>query len=402
MRKQLKKISVFLALTIISGSGAARAISEDATNNGAPAALNNSKVIKEFHCQSTLQQSMLDLGRQAGFTAMVDDELKGLKIEADYVDLSVADILKLIAAKYKLAFEAITPGTILVSKIETLDPRKSEADSAAVSASTLSAGAVQSTAIVPIEAGTEPEKYVPELKESKKAVLLQGGIEHHESLSTVPMELRAGAQISATKMKAMEALVPDNMWTRLPNWAAGSWKCYSQTAYYRYSYKYRSKDFDVDTFMNKGAETMGHQKDRKGDLWEWQRAHYWTVTEGEHHFHLSFHREAEASYKDEKQFTIHFIGTRLIVDKVTRKIVRTCQMESIQTYTCPDKGIIRCKSSIKVFDENGLPESLQKSISYRYKIKEYEPWNYDRGEDIRKLFKQYLTMHGLSDLIPTK
>lgn len=57
---------------------------------------------------------------------------------------------------------------------------------------------------------------------------------------------------------------------------------------------------------------------------------------------------------------------------------------------------------MKRFDEKGQPVTLMKGIAYSKKIRDYRPAFICRGENVPKLFVQYLRRSGLEHLIPAR
>ena len=112
---------------------------------------------------------------------------------------------------------------------------------------------------------------------------------------------------------------------------------------------------------------------------------------------LDYHQALETRYKDETQFTEVFHSIRVVIDKATHRCLKVCQTEAVQTYTCPEPDIMKVACSIKTFDEDGQPTALQKGISFSYRIKGA---GFVKNPNIRNYFAQYLTSHGLADLVP--
>lgn len=91
-------------------------------------------------------------------------------------------------------------------------------------------------------------------------------------------------------------------------------------------------------------------------------------------------------------------GRSCLVEAISRIVVNTDQTESIQTYTPAGNGLTRVDASIKSFDQDGKATSISKVFALRKRTSEFEPWDRMRGQDLRKLFNEYLESHGMREL----
>ncbi|MBY0549271.1 MAG: hypothetical protein K2W95_18495 [Candidatus Obscuribacterales bacterium] len=363
----------------------------------------------EFTCESSsLRQALLDLSRKAGASFIFDEGLTDRKISERFEGVPVSRIIETLAGKYNFEVECIAQNTFLIQPAAAVESSNAQVpmnQATPVSASTAGLeDSLLALATPPAGAGgettTPPEAEPTEMAIPPKHLMLEGGIRLSDKMPPVDESLKAGATFTEQKMKKLEAQAPDNQWARLPNWAGGKWKTRSQSNYYRYSYQHKSKDFSVRTFTFRAGEGLGYQTDRRGDLWEWDRANYWTRAENDEMYVLDFHKHLETKYKDEKEFTEYFVSTRVIVNRSNMRVERCYQMESIQTYINPEPGVMRCRASMKEFDETGMPVELVKGVCYSTKMKEYAPVVQCRGENLPKLFAQYLKRNNLAHLIP--
>ncbi|MBY0356729.1 MAG: hypothetical protein K2W82_01905 [Candidatus Obscuribacterales bacterium] len=227
--------------------------------------------------------------------------------------------------------------------------------------------------------------------------MLQGHVEHQDSLPPLETSLQAGSRFDTTKLKALS---PDNLWYQIPSWMAGTWKTTTDTNYYRYSYKTGGKNFAVDTFNCLSQSTIGWQKDRNGQIWEHANSPYLTFAELDHKFDIDLIKQKEIVDTQAKQITIYYRGARLVVSKHNKLITDSYQLESIQTYTPFGNNLLKVDASVKIFDSYGRPERLAKALSFEQRIKPFEPWNVYKGRNMVALFREYLITHNLADLLP--
>ena len=198
----------------------------------------------------------------------------------------------------------------------------------------------------------------------------------------------------------LKKLSPDNQWARLPDWAAGSFKWKFSSTYYSFTYGMKSEDYSVDTRMAKSGETRGWQKDRFGNIWEYSYKDYYTKTECEDTFSVSLVKDAELLQVSGEKFIMRFVAVRAIVSKYTQRIIATRQTESIQTYTPYAENIVKINGSVKSFDEDGNPLTLEKVLTLEQRILPYQSRDSYRGQNMRALFAEYLVSHGLASSVP--
>jgi hypothetical protein len=358
-------------------------------NNGLPVVPARRLYSTDTHC--TVRQLVLEIFRNSGSHVLFADNVVDETITRPPNGVSANAVLEKLARTCELSFEQIGTDTIYVTHAPPAVPPVTEAAPASTpSAEELTLDEALSRPVAP-----PPER--ADRTTNAQPVVLKGNLEHRSQMEPVDKRLRVGAKVDITKLRA---LTPGNVWARVPNWAGGTWKTKSMTAYYRYNYIHNTKNLLVDSFMNKGAETFGWQRDRNGDIWHRVLTEFYTVVEGETEFDVDLHSEHEVVEQDDQHFLVRHVATRAIVDKQTLRVRRVTQCEALNYYTRLSADVLRCKSSIKEFAEDGKPASLQKAVSYETRSSGYSDWNVYRGRAMRPLFMEYLSTHGLSHLTP--
>lgn len=227
--------------------------------------------------------------------------------------------------------------------------------------------------------------------------VLRGRVENSERLPPVAQTYRAGSKINLAKL---QALTPDNHWYRIPEWAAGTWKTETNTQYYIFNYGIKTNTCDVNTFMARGEDTRGFQRDRCSNIWHYCARNFVTQTEKQESWGFSLVKEALPLEVSQNKMIVQFRSIRFNVDKSSGTILRTYQCESIQTYTPYHDGLVKVLSSIKAFDENGTPLHLTKAVSFHSRILPFISIDLYKGRNMRGLLAEYLTSQGLSELVP--
>jgi hypothetical protein len=341
-----------------------------------------------------LQQIIRNACRAAGQHVLFDAEVDNRDVEIVFRG-RLSGLFKTLGDRYQLDFEQLGTDTVYVTKAppkpEPPAENRNDAEPQELVVASAATNNIDDILKMPVRPAA-----VNAPATGKRTTMLQGSIEHKSQLDPVQRNLRVGTTVNIPKL---QSLTPGNVWSRLPNWAAGSWKTLSMTAYYRYNYHHKTKNMLIDTFMDKGTETFGWQRDRNGDLWHFVGTDFYTISEGETDYSVDFHKFHEVPEQDDKHFVVRHVCTRAIVGKKTRKVQRVFQAEALNVYTLANESTIRCKSSIKEFDADGQPASLQKGISYEARVRAYAPWDTHKGKDMRALFREYLLSHGLEQLI---
>ena len=371
--------------------------------DGISALLAKDPLLPPLQCRADdLRQTLTDLSRKGGVRFIFGNGLESKTVTGNFDRLTVSQILESVADSCDLTYEGLAPNTILVqtrSQLPTVGAAGSHDDPSSAALSCGMKSQDSSTAAPVSLISSMPAQAIQAVLPVKK-IRLESGVAMSDRMPPVDLSMRPGAMFSEANLTAMATAVPIDKWVRIPNWAGGCWGSSRQTNYYIYSYETKSKDFTAFDFEAKSLASFGFQRDRRGDLWQWDRANGWGKVELANSYHYSFHRAVEIDYRDEKEFIMHFVSTCFHVDKLDMRIKLVCQTQSIQYYTNPAPGVMRCRSLIKCFDENGMPKSLTKGSACSFKLQEFLPIDYARGENVRELFTQYLTRNSLQHLIP--
>jgi hypothetical protein len=227
---------------------------------------------------------------------------------------------------------------------------------------------------------------------------LKGSIKHADKLSPLSNLLKAGVTFSEQNMPK---LTGSTGWYWIPTWFAGTYSTQKNTTYFYKDLQTGYSEAIDETHTAISKETIGFQKDGKGNLWEYQYGPYRQRVIGDTDFTIQQVQEHEPLEVTGNKVVVRYKGIDVRVDKVTNKIKRTTQNESIQVYTKNSDNTIKCRSSMKVFDTDGNPLSLQKLYSIKTRIKPFSEVTTYKDKDMRKDFVNYLVGKKRYDLLPT-
>lgn len=230
-----------------------------------------------------------------------------------------------------------------------------------------------------------------------RPILLQGSIEHSDHLSPVIPSLKPGIRYDAAKISLPYS---GNKWYKIPAWLAGTWKQESTTCYYSYNYKSFHVDYNQEHLFTIGFDELGWQQDRLGGIWQYQHAPYVAAVDGGEHIEFQYVQSVYPIKTAPDCVVLKFRGTTVHVDKLSRRILETVQVESFQTYMPYGRDYFKCLASIKVFDDYGRPARLQKNVSASVRTEPFAPIGVHNGVDIRAKFREFLLSHNLNKLLP--
>ncbi len=232
--------------------------------------------------------------------------------------------------------------------------------------------------------------------------VLQGEVNYSDRLPPVESYLRSGVSFDPNVLKKTSTTI---QWFNIPEWLAGAWALQNQslTRLYKQDLKTGEKTSAPYEFKAERASiVLGHQTDKLGGIW--------------HCAAVPYNRETYYPQSDETEKTIvvlikpikinkdkaviEYRSKRVRVNKKTGKIVKCTQDESLQTYTRMDRNRIKCSGVIKQFDQDGNAIAIYHVAGVSDQIQPFTPVAELRGNDLVTLFREYLTMQGLTDIIP--
>lgn len=232
---------------------------------------------------------------------------------------------------------------------------------------------------------------------AQSPTMLKGHVEHQESMPPLEASLRAGNSLDAKQLKL---ITPNNIWCQIPPWMAGKWKTTTNTTYFTHNFQTQAKTFDINTFNCRSLDSLGWQKDRKGEIWEYSRNSFTSFASLDDTIVIQLTRCCEFIDMQPLKTTVYFRSIHVYVSKYSKRIARSDQRESIQTYIPFGNNLMKIDCSIKVFDDYGHPVKLIKTLSIDQRISPFKPKDVYEGKNMRELFREYLINHNLADLVP--
>ncbi len=228
-------------------------------------------------------------------------------------------------------------------------------------------------------------------------VLHGGAIVHAEALAPVEPQLQAGAVFNE---QSLPKLQPNNDWYWIPSWFAGQKHLDSETILQDYNFQTGQTITPNRTVMNRQDLSIGFQQDRNGQIWEFKRAPYTTTAEGARSFTTMLVRNRDPLQVDQNRVVLRLVETSIIVDKKSRRIIKTMQEEQINTYVPAGPGTINLQTSIKSFGADGRPQVQETSMRVVTQSAPFQPVNSYQGLDLRSMFRDFMIAKGYGKLLP--
>lgn len=228
-------------------------------------------------------------------------------------------------------------------------------------------------------------------------VLHGSAVVHAEALAPVEPQLQAGVVFNEQSLPKLQA---NNDWYWIPRWFAGQKHLETQTIVQDYSFQTGQSINPNRTVMNRQDLSIGFQPDKNGEVWEFKRAPYTTTTEGPQTFTTMLVRNRDPLQVGQNGVVLRLVETSIIVDKKSRRILKTMQEEQINTYVPGPQGTINLQTSIKSFGADGAPQIQETSIRVVTQTAPFQPIDTYEGKDMRAMFRDFMLAKGYGSLLP--
>lgn len=228
---------------------------------------------------------------------------------------------------------------------------------------------------------------------------LEGRIEHSEKLAPLPDGLMQGGKFDE---QSLPRLNTKNNWVPIPTWLAGTWQFKSETVTHMNVIKASTRYPPVPFVLrNEFEKTLGHQIDKSGQIWDYVKAPYAYTCKVDNNC-LAYNRcmTVDIVTCSSDDYIRRVVGDDSIVEPQSQMILLTLQKECISRYSPLAADAIRIDGSTKVFDSRGNTKVLKISNMMGVKAKPFETIDEKDGENLKKLFAEYLTATDKANLIP--
>ena len=208
-------------------------------------------------------------------------------------------------------------------------------------------------------------------KKASSSVKLKASAVHSERLPALPAHYRAGATFNDGRFRSRRRQTTPLKF-KIPIWLAGTWRRTQSTEKSRIELPSGKKLKTTGKTVAGSTDRFGTYKDRQGQIWQ---VFYPAHSSGEVDRGQFIDRHTVTKYDLEiigsKSVVVEIQAYHLVVSKDGRRIMQSYQDEELNTYSLVNDGVVNTDSSVKVFDCNGKPKLLTRSISQIRRIKPF-------------------------------
>ena len=238
---------------------------------------------------------------------------------------------------------------------------------------------------------------IPEIKPGRQP--LQGGVQHSEQLPGLGDALMPG------KVYSDEALLEGNiagndLWYQVPTWYAGTRHTDYVTIVYRHNFLTGETTAPMQQQLERQDTTSGFMKDKNGGIWDFNHVPAIHHVESDNENAILYLKKVTPISMTDDQFVIKYQEISISTSKKKGKIIKAVQQEQINTVTSPQPGILRIDISVRGFDANGQPFVEEQSVGFVKIVTPFQERDTFEGRDLKPLFKEYLLLKHLDNLVP--
>jgi hypothetical protein len=220
---------------------------------------------------------------------------------------------------------------------------------------------------------------------------LQAGIQQTESIGPVAPPLQAGA---AFDQRNLGPLHTKTGWYLIPNWYAGLWHREMQTD--------KIGLFRTVNHVSRRDRLRGDQIDRLGRIWQAHDEPNVVIVDTGKAIDYILDRSTRQISMQADLVVTRFIGSDIMVDKNSGRIIKSGQREEIQEMRPGPGGTLRCKTKLTKFDQNGQQLNTISGTWDEQLIRPFQPLDFYQGRNYFQDFCQYLQATGQADAIPMR
>jgi len=220
---------------------------------------------------------------------------------------------------------------------------------------------------------------------------LQAGIEQTDAIGPVSPPLQAGATFDERNLPAMHTRTG---WYLIPTWCAGLWHRETQTDKLGF--------LRTVTHTSRRDRLRGYQVDRFGRIWQAHDEPNVVIVDTGNTLDYILDRSTQPVSMQADLVVTRYVGSDIVVEKGSRRIVRSGQRDEVQELSQGPGGSLKCDSKLTRFDQNGRRMGTVSGTWAEQLIKPFQPLDFYQGRNYYQEFCQYLQSTGQAAAIPTR
>jgi hypothetical protein len=234
---------------------------------------------------------------------------------------------------------------------------------------------------------------------SSSRPVLQGNIEHSESLPSLDESLQPGAKFDEDVLIKL-ATAANNEWFWIPSWYAGKRHTDEALIVYRYNYDTGATTTPMQRQLERQDSVSGYQRDRNGEIWDFKNIPHIQHIDSGAVLAVLYVKNMTPLFVDRSKIVLKYEEVSITYSPKNHKILEVTQQEQINTIRPMQTDALRADISVKSFAWDGKPQRAEQSIVFSNIIEPFHPIDTLDEKDLRSMFRDYLIAHKYADLVP--
>lgn len=237
------------------------------------------------------------------------------------------------------------------------------------------------------------------LPPEKTRPLLQGNVEHSESLPSLDESLRPGEKYKEEVLLRL-GTAANNDWFWIPPWYAGKRHTEDALIVYRYDFNTGATTTPMQRQLERQDSISGYQQDRNGEIWDFKNIPCIQHIDSGAVLAVLYIKEMKPLVVNRSQLVLKYEEISVTYEPRSRKIVDVVQQEQINTISPIQPDGLRADISVKSFGWDGKPQRAEQSVVFSKIVEPYHRIDTLDDKDMRSMFRDYLMANKLANLVP--
>jgi hypothetical protein len=233
----------------------------------------------------------------------------------------------------------------------------------------------------------------------KTRPILQGNVEHSESLPSLDESLRPGEKYREEALLKM-GTAANNDWFWIPSWYAGKRHTEDALIVYRYDFNTGITTTPMQRQLERQNSVSGYQQDRNGEIWDFKNIPFIQHIDSGAVLAVLYIKEMTPMVVNRSQMVLKYEEISITYEPKSHKILDVVQQEQINTISPMPPDGLRADISVKSFGWDGKPERAEQSVVFSKMIEPYHRIDTLDDKDLRSMFRDYLMANKLANLVP--
>jgi hypothetical protein len=233
----------------------------------------------------------------------------------------------------------------------------------------------------------------------KTRAVLQGGVEHSESLPSLDESLRPGEKFKEDVLLSLGTSA-NNDWFWIPPWYAGKRHTEDALIVYRYDFSTGATTTPMQRQLERQNSVSGYQQDRNGEVWDFKNVPFIQHIDSGAVLAVLYIKSMKPLVVNRSQIVLKYDEISVTYEPKSHRIVDVVQQEQINTISPMPPDGLRADISTKSFTWDGQPQRAEQSVVFSKIVEPYHRIDSLGDKDMRSMFRDYLMANKLANLVP--